>query len=57
MNSNDRELLSRLGIHPQSITLYCDLLDHGTSQIHEIAKRTLLERTIIYRRVPELLAH
>jgi predicted transcriptional regulator len=56
MKSNNLELLSRLGIHTQSVTLYCDLLEHGASQIHEISKRTLLERTLVYRRIPELLS-
>ncbi len=48
-------LLSHLGLHPQGVILYIDLLEHQSSPIHTMSTRTGLERTIIYRRLPELL--
>lgn len=51
----DKSLLSRLGIHPQGIDIYLDLLKHGASFLSEISARTGFERTVLYRRLPELL--
>ena len=49
------DLLSRLGLHTQSIAVYRDIIEHGGSFLQEISKRTGLERMSIYRRIPELL--
>lgn len=38
--SIDTKLLSRLGIHEQSVTVYLDLVEHGTSFLHEVSART-----------------
>ncbi len=55
VSNMDRTLLSRLGIHPQGIDVYLDLLKHGSSFLSEISGRTGFERTVLYRRLPELL--
>ncbi len=52
----DSDLLSRLGLHEQSVQIYLDLMEHGASFLQSISTRTRMERTIIYRRLPELLS-
>ena len=54
-NSSNIILLSRLGIHPQSVVIYLDLVEHGVSFLQAVSSRTQLERMSIYRRLPELL--
>lgn len=38
--SIDTQLLARLGIHEQSVVVYLDLVEHGTSYLQEISART-----------------
>lgn len=45
-------LFERLGISEHGATLYLDLLEHGTSSVSDIAKRTGLHRVEIYRVLP-----
>jgi sugar-specific transcriptional regulator TrmB len=48
-------LMSRLGIGEKISRVYLDLLEHGTSNVSEIAKRTSLHRIEVYRAIPLLL--
>lgn len=45
-------LFERLGISEHGARLYLDLLEHGTSSVSDIAKRTGLHRVEIYRVLP-----
>lgn len=47
-------LFERLGIPEKTAKIYLDLLEHGTSSIAEISRRTTLHRPEIYRAIPLL---
>jgi sugar-specific transcriptional regulator TrmB len=48
------KLLERLGIGEQISRVYLDLLEHGTSSIADISRRTELHRIEVYRAIPYL---
>ncbi len=48
------KLLERLGIGEKISRVYLDLLEHGTSSIADITRRTWLHRIEVYRAIPYL---
>lgn len=47
-------LFTKLGINEKTARIYLDLLEHGTSAIIDISRRTGLHRVEIYRGIPVL---
>lgn len=48
------KLFERLGISEKIARVYLDLLEHGTSSIADITRRTTLHRIEVYRAIPFL---
>ena len=48
------KLFERLGIGEKISRVYLDLLEHGTSSIADISRRTDLHRIEVYRAIPYL---
>jgi sugar-specific transcriptional regulator TrmB len=48
------KLLERLGIGEKISRVYLDLLEHGTSSIADVSRRSELHRIEVYRAIPYL---